>query len=201
MIKQQKAEAIGQRAAFGLSCFELRKKGGRLHVFGADTQTSAGLKRFIQSYPNDFTDCSISELAMVAAASGYALEGFPAAATTFAPFLVLRAFESIRHCLGYMGSPVLLAGIASGLALGELGYTHCAIEDVGLISNIPGITIYSPTHPFYVQFIVNQYSLSPKPTYIRLTGAQVYFLNIIVVILRSIPYNIYGVVQKLMLIC
>ena len=51
MIKQQKAEAIGQRAAFGLSCFELRKKGGRLHVFGADTQTSAGLKRFIQSYP------------------------------------------------------------------------------------------------------------------------------------------------------
>ena len=73
---------------------------------------------------------------MVAAASGYALEGFPAAATTFAPFLVFRAFESIRHCLGYMGSPVLLAGIASGLALGELGYTHCAIEDVGLISNI-----------------------------------------------------------------
>ena len=171
MIKQQKAEAIGQRAAFGLSCFELRKEGGKLHVFAADTQISAGLKRFIQAYPDDFTDCSISELAMVSAAAGFALEGFPTAATTFAPFLVLRAFESIRHGLGYMQAPVLLAGIASGLALGELGYTHCAIEDIGLISNIPGITIYSPTHPYIVQFIVNEYSLSPKPTYLRLTGA------------------------------
>ena len=37
--------------------------------------------------------------------------------------------------------------LASGLALGPLGFTHCCIEDIGVLRNIPGLTIISPA-PF-----------------------------------------------------
>ena len=37
-----------------------------------------------------------------------------------------------------------MVGIASGLALGTLGYTHCCIEDIGVLRSIPEINIISP---------------------------------------------------------
>ena len=43
-----------------------------------------------------------------------------------------------------MNQKVCMVGIASGLALGTLGYTHCCIEDIGVLRSMPGITIISP---------------------------------------------------------
>ena len=50
--------------------------------------------------------------------------------------------------LGYMKQNVCMVGIASGLSLGALGYTHCCIEDIGVLRSIPGITIISPSDAF-----------------------------------------------------
>ena len=43
-----------------------------------------------------------------------------------------------------MEHKVTLVGLASGLALGNLGYAHCCIEDIGILRTIPNITILSP---------------------------------------------------------
>ena len=41
-----------------------------------------------------------------------------------------------------------MVGLASGLALGTLGFTHCCIEDIGVLRSIPGIKIISPADSF-----------------------------------------------------
>ena len=46
--------------------------------------------------------------------------------------------------IGYMNHKVCMVGLASGLVLGMLGYTHCSIEDVSIMRSIPGITVISP---------------------------------------------------------
>ena len=140
--------AIGPRAVFGLACLRERKLNDELTCFTADTHTSAGLTRFANSYSNDIIDASIAEQSMIGIASGYSLSGGTAIASTFAPFLTMRAYEMIRHCMGYMKAPLMITGLASGIVFGELGYTHCCIEDVGIISNIPNIEIFSPIAPF-----------------------------------------------------
>ena len=44
----------------------------------------------------------------------------------------MRCCEQIKVNLGYMRQKICMVGIASGLSLGTLGYTHCCIEDIGV---------------------------------------------------------------------
>ena len=115
---------IGPRATFGLASLDFVKEFNNLMILTCDVSTSAGLERFRNSFPDSFYDCGISEQCMIASAAGYVAEGGIALASTFAPFLVLRAAEQIRLSMGYMKLPLVVTGLASGIALGYLGYTH-----------------------------------------------------------------------------
>jgi Transketolase, C-terminal subunit len=52
--------------------------------------------------------------------------------------------EQIEVNLGYMKQKVCMIGIASGLVLGNLGYTQWCIEDIGILRSFPNLTIISP---------------------------------------------------------
>ena len=65
-----------------------------------------------------------------------------------------------------------MVGIASGLALGTLGFTHCCIEDVGILRTIPGITIISPADSLETVKALEAAIKSEDPSYIRLTGSS-----------------------------
>ena len=181
ITKHQKNSAlIGPRASFGLACLEAKKTFQDLTIFTADTYTSAGLLRFKKKFPEDIVEVSIAEQVLVSSAAGYALSGGKVIATTFAPFITMRAYEMIRHNLGYMNSPVLLVGLAAGVAFGQLGYTHCCIEDVSIISSIPGIDIYSPIDAGLINIVLEEILRNNTPSYLRITGEPA---------LKPIPIN------------
>ena len=135
---------IGARATLGIAALELAKEIDNLMVLTCDVSTSAGLDRFRKTYPEKYLDLGIAEQNMIGVAAGLASENFNVITTTFAPFQTMRCCEQIKVNLGYMGQRICMVGIASGLALGTFGYTHCCIEDVGILRSIPGITIISP---------------------------------------------------------
>ena len=68
---------------------------------------------------------------MIGVSAGLASENFNVITTTFAPFQTMRCCEQIKVNLGYMEERVTMIGLASGLILGILGFTHCCIEDIG----------------------------------------------------------------------
>ena len=43
-----------------------------------------------------------------------------------------------------MKQKITMVGLASGLVLGNLGYTHCSIEEMSIMRSIPNITVISP---------------------------------------------------------
>ena len=65
-----------------------------------------------------------------------------------------------------------MVGIASGLALGTLGFTHCCIEDIGILRSIPGMTIISPADSLETIKALEAAVKIKGSTYIRLTGAS-----------------------------
>tara|TARA_B100000767_G_C19512775_1_gene429157 strand:- start:5 stop:643 length:639 start_codon:yes stop_codon:yes gene_type:complete len=65
-----------------------------------------------------------------------------------------------------------MVGLASGLALGNLGFTHCCIEDIGVLRSIPGITIISPADSLETVKALEAALKFDSSTYIRLTGAS-----------------------------
>ncbi len=137
---------IGQRATLGIAALEIAKVNKNLIVLTCDVSTSAGLDRFRKTLPEQYIDLGIAEQNMIGVATGLSSEKFDVITTTFAPFQTMRCCEQIKVNLGYMSHKVCMVGLASGLALGTLGFTHACIEDVGVLRSIPGIAIISPEH-------------------------------------------------------
>lgn len=161
---------IGSRATFGLAALELGKTIDDLMILTGDTSTSAGLDRFKRTYPEKFLDVGIAEQNMMGIAAGLASEGVRVITATFAPFQTMRCCEQIKVNLGYMRHNVCMVGLASGVVLGTLGYTHCCIEDVALIRSIPGITVISPADCGETVKATLAASHHFESVYIRLTG-------------------------------
>ena len=163
---------IGARATLGIAVLDLAKDIDNLMVLTCDVSTSAGLDRFRKTYPEKYLDLGIAEQNMIGVAAGLASENFNVITTTFAPFQTMRCCEQIKVNLGYMGQKICMVGIASGLALGTLGFTHCCIEDVGILRSIPGITIISPADSLETVKALEKAVKSENPSYIRLTGTS-----------------------------
>jgi transketolase len=161
---------IGSRATYGMAALELGKTIDDLMILTGDTSTSAGLDRFKKTYPEKFLDVGISEQNMIGIAAGLASEGVTVFTSTFAPFQTMRCCEQIKVNLGYMRHKVCMVGLASGVVLGTLGYTHCCIEDVAVMRSIPGITVISPADCTETMKTVLAAAKHHESVYIRLTG-------------------------------
>lgn len=162
--------SIGLRASYGMILYELVKHDKNIFVLSSDTSTSAGLDRLRKDYKNNYVEVGISEQNLIGVASGIANEGYTVYTSTFAPFQTLRCLEQIKVNLGYMGLKICMTGLASGLALGNLGYTHCSIEEIGALRSIPNITILQPCDGFELEKCIKEFKNSKNSFYIRLTG-------------------------------
>lgn len=170
--KSKLFSSIGQRATFGLVCLELIKKYENLMVVTADVSTSAGLDRYKNKFQENYLDVGIAEQNMMGVATGLSTLGYNVFTTTFAPFQSMRCLEQIKINQGYMKKKITMVGIASGVVLGSLGYTHCSIEDLSIMKSIPGITVLSPCDGSEVAKSVFAAAEHDGPVYIRLTGGS-----------------------------
>ena len=163
---------LGMRATFGLIALELAKQYPELIITTSDVSTSAGLGRYKNQYPDKYIDVGIAEQNLIGVSAGLSSEGFKVISTTFSPFQTLRCCEQIKVNLGYMKHKVCMVGLASGLVLGNLGFTHCSIEDVGTLRSIPNITIIAPSDPFELFKALKASIEFKNSVYIRLTAGS-----------------------------
>ena len=161
---------LGQRATFGLIVNEIAQKNKNLMIITGDVSTSAGLDRYRKQHKDNYLELGISEQNMIGVATGLARENYKVITTTFAPFQTMRCCEQIKVNLGYMKEKVTMVGLASGLVLGNLGFTHCCIEDVGVLRSIPNITIISPADSLETIKAIEASISHSQSCYIRLTG-------------------------------
>ena len=163
---------LGPRATLGLGILDMAKSQKDIIVVTCDVSTSAGLDRYRKTFPDQYIDLGIAEQNMIGVATGLANENFKVITTTFAPFQTMRCCEQIKVNLGYMKQKVCMVGIASGLSLGTLGFTHCCIEDIGILRSIPEITIISPADSLETVKALEAAVKLKNSSYLRLTGAS-----------------------------
>ena len=160
--------ALGERPVFGMALLELAKEDESIIAVTADTVNSAGLERMKNILPEQMINVGIAEQNMMGIAAGLASEGYKVVTATFAPFQSMRCLEQIRVNQGYMKQKVVMVGLASGVAYGELGYTHCCIEDISLLRSIPNIAVVSPADCMEVAKALEAALEYPQSVYIRL---------------------------------
>jgi len=161
---------IGSRATYGQAILMLAERKENLMVLSADLGNSSGLERFRKTYPEKFVNVGIAEQNMVGVAAGLAKEGYVVFASSFAPFISMRASEQVRMNMGYMDLNIKTVAIGSGLSMNFLGNSHFGLEDASIMRSIPNLTVISPADCMEIVKTVFASAEYPHPIYIRLTG-------------------------------
>lgn len=162
---------LGSRATYGQAILMLAEKLDNLMVLSADLGNSSGLDRFKATYPDKFLNIGIAEQNMIGVAAGLAKEGSVVFASSFAPFITMRAAEQVRMNMGYMDLNIKTVAIGSGVSMSFLGNSHFGLEDAAIMRSIPNMTVVSPADCAEIVKTVFAAAEYPHPMYIRLTGA------------------------------
>ena len=157
-------------SAFGVGLMNMIQEHPEIMVLSSDMSTPAGLDKFKAAYPDHFMNVGIAEQNMIGIAAGLAEEGFKPICVAQACFITMRSFEQIRQYCGYMGIPMVLVGIGSGLSLQYMGNTHYALEDMALMRTIPGMTVVAPCDSLEALKALEAAIVQDGSVYIRLYG-------------------------------
>jgi len=175
MIEINKTKAklwsrLGARATFGQAILEMARQRDDFYAMSADLCQSSGMVKFREDFPERFINVGIAEQNMIGLAAGLAKDGTNVFATSFAPFITMRACEQVRMNMGYMQLNIKTVGLGSGLIMSQLGNSHFGIEDASVMRAIPGMTVIEPCDGVEIMKAVEALCNYDKPAYLRLTG-------------------------------
>ena len=162
------AEKKATRAVYGEMLVELAEKYPELVVLDADLSSATMTKSFAKAYPDRFLDMGIAEANMIGVAAGLATCGKKPFANSFAMFTAGRAYEQVRNSVAYPGLNVKCVGSHGGLSVGEDGATHQCLEDLALMSAIPGMMVVNPCDGNEMRQAVLALIEYKGPAYLRL---------------------------------
>jgi transketolase len=155
------------RDAFFAELLELFRHERRIVFLTGDL----GYKLFdqLREYdPDRVINCGLREAAMVGYAAGLAKTGLLPFVYSIAPFATLRCLEQIKIDLCYNHATVVMVGVGGGYAYGPNGSTHHGVDDIGMLSCLPSLTIWAPIDPHEVRLCIRAALTIEGPAYLRL---------------------------------
>jgi transketolase len=129
------------------------------------------LERFSDKFPARYLNAGVAEQNMVGVAAGLAMAGKIVFVYSIANFPTLRCLEQVRNDVCYHQLSVKIVAVGCGLAYGGHGYTHHGVEDLGVMSLLPHMTVIAPGDPVETRWATRTLVERPGPAYLRLGKA------------------------------
>lgn len=155
------------RTAFINTLIKQAKAHNNLFLLTADLGFNL-FEPFQQAFPDRFINVGVAEQNMMGIAAGLALSGNIVFTYSIATFATMRPFEQIRTDIASHNCHVIIIGGGGGYSYGHDSLTHHAVEDIGIMRMIPGMTVLTPADPVEVTWAITYATLHPGPYYIRL---------------------------------
>lgn len=138
--KAKKEESFS--AVFGEELCRIAEDNKDVVAITAAMDKGTGLTSFKEKYPKRFFDVGIAEECAVTFAGGLAIGGKVPVCAIYSTFLQ-RAFDQLMEDVALQNIHAVIAIDRAGLVPGD-GVTHQGVFDVGFMTAIPGVTLYSP---------------------------------------------------------
>jgi transketolase len=119
-------------------------------------------------YPDRFYNVGSSEMVMMGAAIGLAMDKKIPYVYSITPFAIYRPFEMIRNYLDHEQIPVNIIGGGRDQEYGYLGFSHWSHDDKKIMSVFDNIKSFWPENEEEMAIIFNQTLTEKVPTYINL---------------------------------
>lgn len=124
--------------------------------------------RVRETYPERFLNAGAAEQAMMGVGVGLALKGKIPVVYSITPFLLYRAFETIRNYLHHEQIPVKLIGSGRDADYHNEGISHWATEDRAVMGVVKGVQSLWPETLDELPALAKRMFSSRKPCYVNL---------------------------------
>lgn len=158
------------RSAFLNELFELADRHPQIVLVVGDLGFGV-VEPFAERFPDRFFNAGVAEQNMMGLCAGLASEGCHVFAYSIANFPTFRCAEQIRNDIDYHALPVTIVSIGGGVAYGNLGYSHHAVQDYALMRVLPQMLIAAPGDPLETRACLRYLVDNPGPSYLRLGKA------------------------------
>ena len=165
-------ESQEMRKVYCDTMIALAKEDPRIVDVEADLTGAHGMKPFKAAYPDRSFNVGIAEANMVGVAAGLSACGKIPFVHSFATFASRRCFDQIAISVCYAGLNVKIVGSDPGVGAELNGGTHMALEDMGIMRTLPGMTVFEPTDSVQLRKALPAIVEHEGPVYIRLFRRQ-----------------------------
>ena len=155
------------RDAYGETLVEIGKIDPNVVVLDADLSKSTKSALFSEKFPERFFNVGIQEANLVSVAAGLASCGKIPFISSFASFLVSKGFDQFRMGVAFSELNVKVVGSHGGITVGEDGASQMSIEDIALMTSLPGFVVMVPCDEISARALVFETAKYTGPVYIR----------------------------------
>lgn len=156
------------REAYGPALVKLAEAGHDIVALDADLSASTGGNKLAGSFPDRWFTVGAAEANMISIAAGLASTGKTVYAASFAVFMPGHCFDQIRVHIAQQRMNVKLIASHGGISVGEDGGSAQAIEDLALMTSLPGMNVVVPSDAVEADWAIRRAAEDDEPWYIRL---------------------------------
>lgn len=168
LTKNSVKEDIEMRNVYCQTLIELARENEQIVALDADLMSSMGMIPFLKEFPERTFNCGVQEANMMGVAAGLSATGKIPYVHTFGPFATRRCYDQVFLSGAYTKSNIRIIGSDPGITAAYNGGTHMPFEDLGIMRNIPEMTIITPTDSIMLKNIIKQVAELFGMFYIRL---------------------------------
>lgn len=160
-------DTIEMRKAYCDALIDVAKNNDKVMAVDADVQYSMGTKPFYEKYPERGINCGIMEAHAIGLCAGLSATGMVPFFHAFGTFATRRAFDQIFLSCAYQNLNVKIIGGDAGVTAAANGGTHMPFEDMGIMRNVPNMTIIEPADSVMYRFAVKHMAQTYGNFYMR----------------------------------
>jgi len=144
LARDRKPEETMMREVYASTLMELARSDERVVVLDADLMNSMGMVPFGEAFPDRTFNVGVQEANMIGVAAGLSAAGKVPFAHSFGPFATRKAYDATFISGAYARLNVRIVGSDPGITAAYNGGTHMPFEDMGIMRNIPTMTVLEP---------------------------------------------------------
>ena len=159
--------AAATREAYGRALLRLAREGLDIVALDADLSASTGGNKLASEFPDRWFTVGAAEADMIGIAAGLAATGKTVFAASFAVFMPGHCYDQIRVQIAQQRMNVKLVASHGGVSVGEDGASAQAIEDLALMTALPGMNVVVPADVVEAEAAMTAAAADADPWYIR----------------------------------
>ncbi|NCA66851.1 MAG: transketolase family protein [Clostridia bacterium] len=161
LIEKYELDSVEMRKCYCDALIDAAAQNDKIVAVDADVQYSMGTAPFAKSYPNRAINCGIMEAHGVGLSAGMSATGLIPFFHTFGVFATRRVYDQVFLSAAYQNLNIKIIGGDAGVTATANGGTHMPFEDIGIMRNVPNMTIIEPAdstmYKYLIPYMANTY--------------------------------------------